>query len=178
MTPEERRQWMEGATSVLSIAAALGGPKTKAAATLATVGVGAAVRVADVADTAGLPTEAITRAAAEGSGQDAAASVVEAPLEVLTLEVVATAESGGLMHVYVEGIGAFEVNVPAHVRRGESFEMQIEAPLERDCMQPEAVPMGMPVGVVPPPLLLHQVEVPIAVPLGGGPSVGGGAGLQ
>ena len=170
MTPEERQQWLEGATSVVAVAAAFGGTKT----TRALAGVGAvAVNLGSKANNVAtsLPTDRAAQYAdylveeQPGGGGGGGAYSSSEVAEVLTLEVVAAVPGGQTMKVSVEGIGAYEVAVPQGVNVGETFSFEIDAPLSREELEPEAVPMGLP--ATPEPLNV----VPTAVPVG---QVGGG----
>ena len=169
MTPEERQQWLEGATSVVAVAAAFGGTKTRALAGVGAVAVNLGSKANNVATS--LPTDRAAQYAdylveeQPGGGGGGGAYSSSEVAEVLTLEVVAAVPGGQTMKVSVEGIGAFEVAVPQGINVGETFSFEIDAPLSREELEPEAVPMGLP--ATPEPLNV----VPTAVPVG---QVGGG----
>ena len=171
MTPEERQQWLEGATSVVAVAAAFGGTKTRALAGVGAVAVNLGSKANNVATS--LPTDRAAQYAdylveeQPGGGGGGGAYSSSEVAEVLTLEVVAAVPGGQTMKVSVEGIGAYEVAVPQGVNVGETFSFEIDAPLSREELEPEAVPMGLP--ATPEPLNV----VPTAVPVG---QVGGGGG--
>ena len=79
--------------------------------------------------------------------------------QLFLLEVLASVPAGHKMLVHVDGLGDFQVTVPAGVRVGESFTFEAEAPINK---QPsgapiESVPMGLPVQT--------EQQVPMGIPL-------------
>ena len=85
--------------------------------------------------------------------------------QLFLLEVLASVPAGYKMLVHVDGLGDFQVTVPAGVRVGESFTFEAEAPIDK---QPsgapiEPVPMGLPVQTEP------QVPMGLPVPMAAQP---------
>ena len=85
--------------------------------------------------------------------------------QLFLLEVLASVPAGYKMLAHVDGLGDFQVTVPAGVRVGESFTFEAEAPIDK---QPsgapiESVPMGLPVQTEP------QVPMGIPVPMAAQP---------
>ena len=79
--------------------------------------------------------------------------------QLFLLEVLASVPAGYKMLAHVDGLGDFQVTVPAGVRVGESFTFEAEAPINK---QPsgapiESVPMGLPVQT--------EQQVPMGIPL-------------
>ena len=171
MTPEERQRWLDGAVSVAACATAFGGSKTKAVAGVASFGIIAA----QVGHNATAPPPPAAAAAVDtvdtvDTVGTAAPPPPPAVVEVLEVQVVASVPAGGVMHVHVEGVGAFELTVPAGVAVGDAFIAQIEAPLDvSDGSPPDvsdgAVPVGLP-PTSPPPAAAPPPPPPPAASVG------------
>ena len=159
MSPQEREKLATGAVVTAHVLQVVGGPKTRAAvcaaATLAAVSTTAAAAVAVPAATAAAPPSATTAAGVAPPGFSDSRGLTE----LFLLEVLASVPAGHSMLVHVDGLGDFQVTVPAGVRVGESFTFEAEAPINK---QPsgapiESVPMGLPVQT--------EQQVPMGIPL-------------
>ena len=82
--------------------------------------------------------------------------------QLFLLEVLASVPAGHKMLVHVDGLGDFQVTVPAGVRVGESFTFEAEAPIDKQPSDApiESVPMGLPVQTE------QQMPMGIPVPMG------------
>lgn len=106
VTPEQRQQLLDGAGTVLSLAALVGGPKTKfAAAGVAMVAHNSAV------------SQPVARA---GPVANAAADTI--------VEVIATAPGGQPMTIALESGEVYEVTVPTGVCVGQTFQLALPMP--------------------------------------------------
>ena len=150
MTPEERAALTEKGIFALTIASQVGslvgGPKMRAASTVA----GAAVTLHGAA--AAAPRSL--------SGVAPPLGVAATAGERVVLEAVATVPAGQVMSVTVEGVGELNVVVPAGVQPGQTFYFEAELP----------VPMGTPAQPPPPP------PPPVAAPGGPAGGLAGLAG--
>ena len=163
MSPQEREKLATGAVVTAHVLQVVGGPKTRAAvcaaATLAAVST--QVSGSGPAATAAAPPSATTAAGVAPPGFSDSSGLTE----LFLLEVLASVPAGHSMLVHVDGLGDFQVTVPAGVRVGESFTFEAEAPIDK---QPsgapiESVPMGLPVQTEP------QVPMGLPVPMAAQP---------
>jgi hypothetical protein len=111
--------------------------------------------------TAAAPPSATTAAGGAPPGFSDSSGLTE----IYLLEVLASVPAGHKMLVHVDGLGDFQVTVPAGVVVGESFTFEAEAPIDK---QPsgapiEPVPMGLPVQTEP------QVPMGLPVPMAAQP---------
>ena len=138
MSPDERERWANGAITVLTLASALGGPKTSILAGATAMALGQMDLAGDDgADARG--SHPVSTSTAGGSVQDEAAGGTVGPDNILTLEVVAAEDAGSVMRVHVVDVGDFEVEVPPGVCRGDRFPFEVERPAI------QSIPMGLPV---------------------------------
>ena len=82
--------------------------------------------------------------------------------QLFLLEVLASVPAGYKMLVHVDGLGDFQVTVPAGVLVGASFTFEAEAPIDKQPSDApiESVPMGLPVQTE------QQMPKGIPVPMG------------
>ena len=175
MTPEQRERWAAGAVSVLSIASAVGGKKTKTAAAFAGATATAIGKLAiDAEIPAGTPAP---RAAAYGECADVpAASAAGQPpdvsdaseelREVLVLDIVATVGAGSDMCVHVEGAGDYEVRSDDGMRRADRNPSQcalLSLPLT--VHNAPTAQVTVPAGVRPGETFSFEIEAPVNTPM-------------
>jgi len=165
MTPQEREKLAARAVVTAHVLQVVGGPKTRAAvcaaATLAAVSTQVSNSNSSGSGTAAAPPSATTAAGGAPPGFSDSSGLTE----IYLLEVLASVPAGHKMLVHVDGLGDFQVTVPAGVRVGESFTFEAEAPIDK---QPsgapiEPVPMGLPVQTEP------QVPMGLPVPMAAQP---------
>ena len=161
MTPEERQQWLDGATTVANCAMVFGGPRARALAGVTNLG----VRAAGFAGVTG-----VANPDRPSQSSQASASTASTVTELVEVQVVATVAGGGTMRVHVEGAGEFEVTVPPGVSVGQSFTVELEAPL--NVTEPEVVPVGLPADVSDVTGAAQPVPMAQAVPVSTGQPVG------
>ena len=165
MTPQEREKLAARAVVTAHVLQVVGGPKTRAAvcaaATLAAVSTQVSNSNSSGSGTAAAPPSATTAAGGAPPGFSDSSGLTE----IYLLEVLASVPAGHKMLVHVDGLGDFQVTVPAGVVVGESFTFEAEAPIDK---QPsgapiEPVPMGLPVQTEP------QVPMGLPVPMAAQP---------
>ena len=166
MSPQEREKLATGAVITAHVLQVVGGPKTRAAVCSAATLAAVSTQVSNSsgsgpAATAAAPPSATTAAGVAPPGFSDSSGLTE----LFLLEVLASVPAGHSMLVHVDGLGDFQVTVPAGVRVGESFTFEAEAPIDK---QPsgapiESVPMGLPVQTEP------QVPMGIPVPMAAQP---------
>ena len=161
MSPQEREKLATGAVVTAHVLQVVGGPKTRAAVCAAATLAAVSTQVSGPAATAAAPPSATTAAGVAPPGFSDSSGLTE----LFLLEVLASVPAGHSMLVHVDGLGDFQVTVPAGVRVGESFTFEAEAPIDK---QPsgapiESVPMGLPVQTEP------QVPMGIPVPMAAQP---------
>ncbi|KOO21227.1 hypothetical protein Ctob_000799 [Chrysochromulina tobinii] len=166
MTPQEREKLLAARAVVTAhVLQVVGGPKTRAAvcaaATLAAVSTQVSNSNSSGSGTAAAPPSATTAAGGAPPGFSDSSGLTE----IYLLEVLASVPAGHKMLVHVDGLGDFQVTVPAGVAVGESFTFEAEAPIDK---QPsgapiEPVPMGLPVQTEP------QVPMGLPVPMAAQP---------
>jgi hypothetical protein len=113
LSPEERQKWADGASTVLSVAAAAGGTKTRA--TAAVVSASAAAHRSRCSGQAPVSEPAPGPSAPVGTP-----APLDAPPETVLVTVEAVADAGQPMVVEYEG-AEYQVSVPAGVARGQPF---------------------------------------------------------
>ena len=160
MSPQEREKLATGAVVTAHVLQVVGGPKTRAAVCAAATLAAVSTQVSNSsgsgpAATAAAPPSATTAAGVAPPGFSDSSGLTE----LFLLEVLASVPAGHSMLVHVDGLGDFQVTVPAGVRVGESFTFEAEAPINK---QPsgapiESVPMGLPVQT--------EQQVPMGIPL-------------
>jgi hypothetical protein len=108
--------------------------------------------------TAAAPPSATTAAGGAPPGFSDSSGLTE----IYLLEVLASVPAGYKMLVHVDGLGDFQVTVPAGVVVGESFTFEAEAPIDKQPSDApiESVPMGLPVQTE------QQMPMGIPVPMG------------
>ena len=165
MTPQEREKLAARAVVTAHVLQVVGGPKTRAAvcaaATLAAVSTQVSNSNSSGSGTAAAPPSATTAAGGAPPGFSDSSGLTE----IYLLEVLASVPAGHKMLVHVDGLGDFQVTVPAGVAVGESFTFEAEASIDK---QPsgapiEPVPMGLPVQTEP------QVPMGLPVPMAAQP---------
>jgi hypothetical protein len=157
-TPEERQRWAEGAVTVISLATAFGGRKTRALAGMASFAMATASQQGS-----GVQPVSQTQERSNASEHRAIDAPAEQIIELIQLEVVATAPAGAVMQILVEGMGSYEVVVPEGVRPGETFYFELEAPLGESTGVAAAVQLGVAVDAAPAAPYGHLIDGP-AVP--------------
>ena len=160
MTPQEREKLLAARAVVTAhVLQVVGGPKTRAAvcaaATLAAVSTQVSNSNSSGSGTAAAPPSATTAAGGAPPGFSDSSGLTE----IYLLEVLASVPAGYKMLVHVDGLGDFQVTVPAGVRVGEPFTFEAEAPIDKQPSDApiESVPMGLPVQT--------EQQMPMGIPV-------------